>query len=227
VTAPELADIIVDDVTDSGATRSRYVEAFPAKPFIALYERKPGDPWLVFPWEQETGPEDAVVRLLEFVGEDARREGLRDTPRRVVQALRQMTCGMEVDPEKLLSTVFSDDYDEMVAVKAVPFHSLCEHHMLPFHGHATIAYVPSGKVVGLSKLPRLLQERLTRQIAEAIMDCLKPLGVGVRIEAHHTCMSMRGARSSGQMVTTSLLGVFRDSGVRSEFLSLCVDRARM
>jgi GTP cyclohydrolase I len=186
--------------------------------------------WVVFPWERGEGPaEDNVIRLLEYLGEDPTREGLVDTPRRVVAALAEMTEGRHADPAALLSTVFTDDCDEMVVVSGIPFQSLCEHHLLPFTGHATVAYIPDGQVVGLSKLPRLvqafarrlqLQEQLTRQVADTIETVLDPLGVGVILTAHHTCMSHRGVRSAGQMTTSAMLGEMRESAPRSELLAL-------
>ena len=171
----------------------------------------------------------AVRSLLRHIGEDTEREGLRDTPSRVARALREMTCGYGLDADRVLGTVFNERCDEMVVVTGIPFHSLCEHHMMPFHGTAIIGYLPNKKVVGLSKLPRLvlmhaqrlqIQERMTRHIAEDVSRVLKPHGVGVIVQAHHTCMSARGVRSDGNMVTTSLLGTFRsDERVRAEFLS--------
>mgnify|MGYP001824245403 CR=1 FL=1 len=174
----------------------------------------------------------AVRCLLEHVGEDPGREGLVDTPRRLVNALVEMTGGYDQDPVAVLGTTFTDErYDEMVLVTDVPFSSLCEHHVLPFTGTATIGYIPAGgKIVGLSKLPRLLhvfarrlqvQERLTTQVADTINQVLSPMGVGVVVTAHHTCMGLRGVRSPGTMVTSALLGKFRDDPmIRDEFLRL-------
>lgn len=176
------------------------------------------------------GAESLVRALLMWLGEDAARDGLRDTPRRVVRALEEMTAGRSLRAEDILSTVFDEACDEMVVVRDVPFTSLCEHHLMPFHGTATIGYLPDGKVVGLSKLPRLVlaharrlqvQERMTRDIASDIDRVLKPRGVGVIVEAHHTCMSARGVRCSGRMATSALLGTFRtDAILRAEFMAL-------
>lgn len=181
--------------------------------------------------EQDRWNEEAVTVLLrDVIGEDVTRDGLTDTPRRVVKAYRELTEGYHADVAAILSTTFDVPYDELVVVRRVPFVSLCEHHMLPFSGHATIGYVPSDRVVGLSKLPRLLhafarrlqvQERLTQQIAEAMVEHLQPKAVGVIIDAHHLCMSMRGVRSAGTMTTSSLHGLLRDEhDLRAEFMAL-------
>ena len=185
--------------------------------------------------EAKMNPEQWVRGMLHYIGEDPDREGLADTPRRVLKAWGEMTAGMFEDPIGVLGTVFHEQYDEMVIVTDLPFVSLCEHHVLPFTGTATIGYVPNGKVVGLSKLGRCLdvlsrrlqvQERLTVQVAAAINDALDPLGVGVVLEAQHSCMACRGVRKPGRMVTSALLGTMRDEAeCRAEFLALA--RVRM
>lgn len=156
-------------------------------------------------------------------------DSLQKTPERYVKALEELTVGYRQKPSDYLRVTFESDCDEMVVVRDIPFHSLCEHHLLPFHGSASIAYLPKGRVVGLSKLPRLvhcfarrfqMQERLTRQIADAIMQELQPHGAACVINAHHTCMSMRGVKSQGAMVTSCLLGQFREPAARAEFLRL-------
>lgn len=177
---------------------------------------------------------DAVIALLRDIGEDPTRAGLLDTPKRYVKAFHELTEGYKQDPADILSRVFDgENYDEMVVVRGIEFTSLCEHHLLPFVGEATVAYIPDGKVVGLSKIPRLvhcfakrlqLQERLTKQIADAIMERLAPLGVGVIVRASHSCMRLRGVRCRGEMVTSTLLGNFREPAVRQEFLSLNVQQ---
>jgi GTP cyclohydrolase I len=246
---PQLGStLIVDDLVDTGNTASKYVDA--GYPFDALY-RKPWSPtslapnatqvtdWLGFPWERDDGePTDAVIRLLQHIGEDPTRDGLRDTPKRVVKALRELTEGYSKDPAEILSTTFDVSFDEMIVLTDVPYNSLCEHHMLPFTGTATLGYIPKvgGRVVGLSKLARLLdcfarrlqvQERMTNQIAQAIQDNLDPLGVGVVIRGNHSCMCARGIRKSGEMVTSSLLGQMRHDGtVRAEFLALAQPNRR-
>lgn len=171
---------------------------------------------------------DAVRDLLALIGEDPDREGLVDTPSRVVRAWLELTAGYEQDPAAILATTFAERADEMVLVRDVPFASVCEHHMLPFHGTVTVGYLPRDRVVGLSKIPRLIecyarrlqvQERMTTQIADAMMEHLSPLGVGVLVTGYHSCMAMRGVQKHGEMVTSSLLGKFRDEA-RAEFLSL-------
>jgi GTP cyclohydrolase I len=175
---------------------------------------------------------ELVTEILIAIGEDPNREGLQNTPKRVVKSWAELYSGYKETPEEILSTVFKDGAcDEMVLLKEIDFTSTCEHHMLPFLGKAHVAYIPNGRVVGLSKLARLvecfakrlqIQEKLTQQIAKALETHLKPLGVGVVIEAHHQCMSCRGIKKNGTiMVTSSMLGEFRKSGtVRAEFLSL-------
>ena len=175
---------------------------------------------------------DLVRTMLVQIGEDPNREGLRRTPERFEKALRFLTSGYRQDPEKLLNgAMFSVCYDEMVVVKDIEVYSLCEHHLLPFFGRCHVAYIPSKKVVGLSKIARLvnmfarrlqIQERLTSQIANAIQEKLSPEGVGVIIEARHLCMVMRGVEKQNSTATTSaMLGAFRENKqTRDEFLSL-------
>ncbi|HEY1419363.1 MAG TPA: GTP cyclohydrolase I FolE [Candidatus Dormibacteraeota bacterium] len=173
-----------------------------------------------------------VESILEDLGEDPERPGLKATPARVSRALRELTDGYRVRPEDVIAgAVFEQDYDEMVVVKDIPFYSLCEHHMLPFFGTCHVGYLPKGKVVGLSKIPRLvgvfahrlqLQERMTKEIAEALSGSLQPKGVGVVVEARHLCMEMRGVQKpGGQLITSCMLGTFRrDPRTRAEFLDL-------
>ena len=175
--------------------------------------------------------EDAVTNILSAIGEDPKREGLLKTPERVAKSLTYLTSGSDKTVADVLNgAVFTEDYDQMVLVKDIEFYSLCEHHMLPFHGKAHIAYLPAGRVVGLSKLPRLLevyarrlqvQERLTQQVAWAIQEALRPRGVAVMLEAAHFCMMMRGVeKQNSKTVTSALLGEFRDSpALRNEFLT--------
>ncbi|MFP5232890.1 MAG: GTP cyclohydrolase I FolE [Acidobacteriota bacterium] len=172
------------------------------------------------------------AELLRRMGEDPARDGLLETPRRMEEAMAFLTRGyLQTVEDVLHDALFDVDYDEMVMVRDIEFYSLCEHHLLPFFGKAHIAYIPRGKVVGLSKLPRMLdvfsrrlqvQERLTQQIAEAVEDCIHPQGVGVVIEAQHLCMMMRGVeKQSSLTVTSSMRGVFKtQQQTRSEFLSL-------
>ena len=176
--------------------------------------------------------QDAVRTLLSGLGEDPDREGLDKTPERVEKALRFLTKGYHEDPKALINeALFSVTYDEMVIIKDIDVFSMCEHHLLPFYGKAHVAYIPDGKVVGLSKIPRLVdmfarrlqvQERLTVQIAETIQEAIGPRGVGVVIEAVHFCMMMRGVEKQNSVAVTScMLGAFRDrQPTRDEFLAL-------
>jgi GTP cyclohydrolase I len=179
--------------------------------------------------------EDLTRELLVRVGEDPNREGLVKTPERFAKAIQYLTKGYNEDPAEVLNgALFTVDYDEMVIVKDIEMFSLCEHHMLPFFGKVHIAYIPKGKVLGLSKLPRLVevfarrlqvQERLTVEIAEAIQHAIHPLGVGVVIEARHLCMMMRGVeKQHSATVTSSMLGAFRAQQTRQEFLALIRDK---
>ncbi|MGD0571128.1 MAG: GTP cyclohydrolase I FolE [Candidatus Sulfotelmatobacter sp.] len=180
--------------------------------------------------------EDLVQEMLVRLGEDPNREGLQLTPERVRKSLQSLTRGYSEDPEALLKgALFTEPYDEMVIVKDIEMFSLCEHHLLPFFGKVHVAYIPNGKVIGLSKVPRLvelfsrrlqIQERLTTQIAETIQQVIEPQGVGVVIEARHLCMMMRGVeKQHSAAVTSSMLGCFRNENeTRSEFLSLIRQR---
>ena len=173
----------------------------------------------------------AVREIIAAIGEDAGREGLLETPRRVAQMYADLFSGLFQDPREVLSSGFQESHKEMVILKNIPFYSLCEHHFLPFHGQAHVGYVPEGRIIGVSKLARAvdilahrpqMQERLTSQIADAIMEGLAPDGVAVVIEAEHLCLTMRGVQKPGTvMITSAIRGGFRRRGVtRSEFLSL-------
>lgn len=188
---------------------------------------------IIIPAADDTGKIAELVRaMIVQLGEDPGREGLRRTPERFEKALRYLTSGYRQDPEKILNgAMFSVGYDEMVVVKDIEVYSLCEHHLLPFFGKCHVAYIPNKKVVGLSKIARLvnmyarrlqIQERLTSQIAKTIEDKLDPQGVGVIIEARHLCMVMRGVeKQNSAAVTSAMLGVFRENKqTRDEFLSL-------
>ena len=176
--------------------------------------------------------QDIIKQLLAGLGEDPVREGLRDTPKRVERSLRFLTSGYGADVDAVLNNaLFTVDYNEMVIVKDIDFYSLCEHHLIPFFGKCHVAYIPNGKVVGLSKIPRLVdiyarrlqvQERLTNQIANTLLEKINPLGVGVVTEATHLCMAMRGVEKQNSVaVTSAMLGSFRsDARTRSEFLNL-------
>lgn len=175
--------------------------------------------------------EKATTEILLAVGEDAAREGLKDTPKRVARMYTELLAGMQQDPKEHLRSVFSENYDEIVLLRHIPFYSICEHHLMPFIGFAAVAYLPCGTVLGVSKLARIVdcfarrlqtQERLTYQIADFLMSNLKPRGVAVVLEASHSCMTIRGVKKPGaMMVTSALRGLFRrDPKSRNEVLSL-------
>ena len=181
---------------------------------------------------EKAGLQSLIERILLAVGEDPKREGLLKTPERVEKSLKFLTSGYAVDINKLVNdALYNENYNEMVIVKDIDLYSLCEHHILPFFGKCHVAYLPKGKIIGLSKVPRLIdafsrrlqvQERLTTQIAQCLQDILKPAGVAVVIEALHLCMSMRGVGKQNSFTTTSsMLGCFKDDArTRGEFLSL-------
>jgi GTP cyclohydrolase I len=227
----EDADVIIDDLIDSGATLERYKDY--KKPFIALIDKRKelqGE-WLVFPWEtkendSEETVEDNVKRLLQYFGEDVNREGLKETPKRFVKFFTEFLN----PPEWNCTTFEGEGYDEMIVQTNIPFHSLCEHHIAPFFGTGTIAYIPNKRIVGLSKLARTLetfsrrlqnQERITIQVAEFLWKELDPLGVAVQITAKHMCMEMRGVKKHDtHTTTTKLIGIFKeDASARNEFLN--------
>jgi GTP cyclohydrolase IA len=232
---PEKATAFLDDIVDSGATKTNWSGQYD-RPFFALYER--GNEWLQFPWEQDmaTEAEDLVRRQLQVIGEDPRREGLADTPSRVVRMWRELFAGYAQDPAEILKRDFDrDGYDQMIVCRDIEFNSMCEHHMLPFYGTATVAYIPDKKIVGLSKLARLvdayarrlqIQERMTQQIATALETHLQPRGSAVVIEAKHYCMICRGVqKQQSSMVTSALKGFFFDDPkARAEFYQLVHSR---
>ena len=175
--------------------------------------------------------ENAVKEILAAVGEDLQREGIKKTPARVARMYAELLGGMNEDPKKHLESVFTENYDEIVLLREIPFYSICEHHLMPFIGVAHVAYLPKGKVLGVSKLARIVdsfarrlqvQERLTDQIADFLMTNLKPLGVAVVLEASHSCMTIRGIKKPGSiMVTSSLRGAFKsDPRTRGEIMTL-------
>ncbi len=178
----------------------------------------------------EFDAEHLIAALIARFDPDPSREGLADTPRRWLGAMRELTEGWTITPGEVLGATFEVGYDEMVVVKQIPFASLCEHHLLPFHGHVSVGYIPTGRVVGLSKISRLveayarrfqIQERLTSQIADALEAVLKPAGTGVVVRAFHTCMAMRGVRKEAEMVTSALYGALREKPeARAEFMAL-------
>jgi GTP cyclohydrolase I len=232
---PDNCDFIMDDLIDTGSTMERFRDY--EKPFFALVDKRgwPHDnDWIVWPWEGDSigGIEDNIRRLIQFAGDDPTRGGMIETPARVAKAWKHWCSGYDVDPASLLKT-FEDGAEgakEMVLVRNIPFYSHCEHHMAPFFGTATVGYIPNGRIVGLSKLNRLVecfarrfqvQERMTTQIADAIAEHLQPLGVGVIVTARHMCVESRGVAHHGSETTTSALrGVMTEGKQRQEFLLL-------
>lgn len=237
------ADVIVDDIIDSGKTYRKYRKYYSSTPFFALVDKS--DPefkskWIKFPWEsnEQYGAEDNVRRLLQAIGEDPDREGLLDTPKRYVKALREYTSGYKLDPADILKVSFDIadadpalTYDQIIMSGPLPYSSMCEHHLAPFEGHAWIAYLPAvdGKIAGLSKLARVLdayakrlqvQERMTVQIANAIETHLEPRGVAVLVRGRHLCQCHRGVKKDGRMITSIMRGAFNDQNTRNEFLEL-------
>jgi GTP cyclohydrolase IA len=173
----------------------------------------------------------AVREIIVAIGDDPNREGLRETPRRIADMYEEIFAGLRTDPYQFLGVTFDEAYSEMVVLKDIPFYSMCEHHFAPFHGVAHVAYIPSGRVVGLSKLARVVeayarrpqvQERLTAQIADTIMEGLQPKGAAVVIQAEHTCLTMRGIKKPGaKMVTSAVRGLFKDHPpTRAEFQAI-------
>ena len=244
------AHFVVDDIYDSGATAERYlVRGFKdAATFVddstfhVLFDKRLPEwagQWLVMPWEvtdagNDKSAEDIVTRLLQFIGDDPTREGLIETPKRVLHAWREWATGYGQNPKAVLKT-FEDGaagVNELVIVHNVPVISKCEHHLADIIGHAHVGYIPKGKIVGLSKLARLVdvyarrlqvQERLTNQIADALVEHLEPVGVGVLIRASHACMSTRGVKIHGSVTSTSAMrGALLDRPeTRKEFMDLC------
>lgn len=240
---PAKCDFILDDIIDSGKTKVHYLQEHPSVPFFALYSKRPEDndlkpdEWVVFPWEtngeEDSSADDIPTRLLQYIGEDVNRGGLLETPQRFLKAWQFYTRGYNQDPAEVLK-VFedgADKVDEMVLVRSIPVYSQCEHHLAPFFGVAHVGYIPSGKIVGLSKLSRLVdifarrlqvQERLTNQVADALEEHLGALGVAVVLECRHMCMESRGVCQQGHStITSAMRGVMKDKPeARAEFLEL-------
>ena len=245
---PEKIDewtLIVDDLIDSGATYSEYREKYPTNRFAFVYCKKPlsaednfycavqapKDEWLVFPDESGDGIEENLRRTLEYIGEDTTREGLLETPSRMRKAYDEIFAGYKINPKDLVKTFVQGTCKEMVILKNAEFYSTCEHHFFPFFGHCSIGYIPKDKVIGVSKLARLLdcyskrmqiQERMTTQIADFLEQELEAEGVYVVCEGVHFCMTSRGIKKQdASMITSAIRGRFHnDSALRAEFLSL-------
>jgi len=238
---PDDADAFIDDLVDSGGTRERYALKYPDVPWFAAFDKQEsGDrTWLIFPWEQseEHSIEDSFVRLLQYIGEDPSRGGLLETPARMAKAWKHWSSGYGRDPVSLLKT-FEDGAENyghgstMVHVVDIPFYSQCEHHLAPFFGKAAFAYIPDKRVVGLSKMNRLVdmfarrlqvQERLTVQVIDAFCDHIQPLGAGILVTARHLCVESRGVQHSGCATSTSAFrgALLTEPAARAEFFSLC------
>lgn len=238
--SPEQADVVFDDLVDSGATMARYTSGFK----IALFSKREDMPcgcnlpphrWVVLPWELNTqhSADDIPRRLLQFIGENPERGGLKETPARFLKAWAEWTDGYKKNPASVFK-VFEDgaeEADALIVVKDIPVYSHCEHHLAPFFGIAHIGYIPNGKIVGLSKFSRLVdvfahrlqvQERLTNQIADAFEECLAPRGVAVVLACRHLCMESRGIQRQGSITKTSAMrGLLRDDhAARAEFMEL-------
>lgn len=236
--------IVIDDIVDSGRTRMRYK----VYPFYALVNKDQGtrqgilpfqyalgttSEWVHFWWEHEPAIDikDSIIRQLEYIREDPNREGLRKTPARVERAWQELFKGYQKDPKEIFTTFETDGYSGIVLLKNIEMFSMCEHHILPFAGRAHIAYIPNEKVIGISKLARLLeiysrrlqiQERICEQITTDLMNYLEPKGAACIIEAEHFCIRMRGVnKQNSTMVTSSLKGMFLDNpGAHNELLQL-------
>ena len=235
VDRPEQASAFVDDIVDSGATKEYWNKQYPEIPFFGLVERTESNAnfWYVFPWEttELNGPEDSIRRILEFIGEDPNREGLIETPKRIIKSYTRLFGGYGKNPEDLMKVFEDGACNEMVVLKNIHFYSTCEHHMLPFFGKAHVAYIPNGKVIGVSKLARLvdmfarrmqIQERIGTQVVEALMKYLNAKGAACIIEAQHMCMTARGVENQTSKLTTSALrGAFLENPqTRMEFLQI-------
>lgn len=242
--------LVIDDLVDSGKTLKEIAQRHPRAFYAAVYskrdddftvsekgrfqygEKVAADDWLVFPDEHDgTDIEDNFVRTLQFIGEDVTREGLIETPKRMRRAYEEIFKGYRIDPKSLVKTFVKGSCQEMVILKRCEFFSTCEHHFFPFFGHCSIGYIPNGKVIGVSKLARLLdcfsqrlqiQERMVAQIADFLCEELQPRGVYVVAEGVHFCMTSRGVKKNdASMITSAIRGEFKtDAAMRAEFLKL-------
>lgn len=226
--------LIVDDIYDSGRTLKYFKDHLPKSEQFVLVTKEDKDSWIVFPWETEEdktdGLEQSTVTLLRASGDDPTREGLLETPSRFAKAWRFLTNGYKENPKSVMKVFENPGMDQLVVVSNIDFYSLCEHHLAPFYGQVHVGYLPNGKVLGVSKFARLteifarrlqIQERLTQEIAETIMNELQPRGVGVVVEAVHLCMRSRGVqKQNASMKTSVMLGDFRtNESLKQEFLA--------
>lgn len=239
VSVPSSKTLVVDDICDSGTTLARFEENDSAVLFSRdatkdkpTYVGEVSEEWIQFPWESGEQPgEDAIIRLLQVIGEDPKREGLLDTPKRVLKSYKELFAGYKQSAKEVLGTTFdSSGYDQIVILKDIEMYSTCEHHMIPFVGTVSIGYLPNKRVVGLSKLARLvevfsrrlqIQEKMTQQIADAISEILESRGTMVVVKAKHFCMCARGVnKQNSWMITSAIRGRFEEPIIRQEFLSL-------
>lgn len=235
---PANADVIVDDILDSGETAKKYIDQYDTPVFTLINKKEtPNDEWYVFPWEgdAESSIEDNIRRIIQYIGDNPLREGLLETPARVAHAFGEWFSGYKYTDEMVKAELKcfvdgSDGCDEMVIRKDIPFYSYCEHHMAPIFGTCTVAYIPKDRVLGLSKMDRLVeiyarrlqvQERLTNQIADAMFKHLEPVGVGVYINARHMCVESRGVcNAHSETISIALRGAMKEqAATRQEFLS--------
>jgi len=234
VSTVENCDFIVDDLVDSGTTKQRFSKF--GVPFFELFNKSEFAEWVKFPWEnsnQDETVEDNIVRIMQYIGEDVNREGLIETPKRVVRSYEKLFGGYKQNPEDFMKVFEDGACKDMVLLKNIEFYSTCEHHMLPFYGKCHIAYIPNGKVIGVSKLARLMeiyarrmqiQERIGQQVTQALEKYLNPLGAACIIEAQHFCMTSRGVeKQNAKMVTSSLTGNFLKPEARQELMMLIKD----
>lgn len=241
---PTRGNAYIDDIIDSGRTREKIRKRYVPLPnstfrFHALVDKtsmqeEDRSRWYSFPWERmsnDDGIQDNITRILQHIGEDPMREGLLETPKRVARSYKELFSGYGLSPADILTTFENEaKVDEMIVVDSIEFYSFCEHHMLPFSGKAHVAYIPGKKIVGVSKLARIVdiyarrlqnQERICHQVTEALMTTLEPLGAACLLQAQHFCMMCRGVgKQHSRMSTSSLMGVFREPAVRQEFLSI-------
>lgn len=245
VDKPTSTTLIVDDIIDSGKTRNKY----PDNDFVCIHRRERAkidnskgltyhldwvtDPWVEYFWEQkgEIDIENTIVRQLQYIGENPNRDGLLNTPKRIVSSWKELFSGYKQEPKEIFTTFEAGTYNQIVLLKDIEVFSMCEHHILPFYGKAHIGYIPKNKVIGISKLARLvdiyarrlqIQERIGEQVTEALMAHLEPIGAACVIEAVHLCMRMRGcSKQHSTMVTSSLRGEFlKEPSARAELMQL-------
>lgn len=234
---PGKATVILDDIIDSGVTKEHYNKLFPTTSFVSLIDKRntPDYGWVTFPWERDcitpNSIQDNIIRQLQYIGEDPKREGLLETPNRVIRSWDELFIGYKQNPADVFKVFESDGYNQIILLKDCDFFSCCEHHILPFIGKVHVAYIPDGKVIGISKLARLvdifakrmqIQERIGEQVTNALMEHLQPKAAACVIKAQHLCMRIRGvSKQKSTMITSSLRGAFLDeASARAELFSL-------